>query len=84
MNGVTDNPVSVEGSAKSRAFAVRTVAMMIVPDRVVERMGEIRAKNPTASVMEQLGVSDNTWRKIRAGEPLRASVAMRILDRFGA
>ena len=34
-------------------------------------------------LMEKLGISVNTWVKIRRGQPIRASVATRLLRRIG-
>lgn len=35
-------------------------------------------------VMATLGISMNTWVKVRDGQPIRASVAQRLVQRFGA
>lgn len=33
--------------------------------------------------MEVLGISANTWLKIKRGEPIRRSIAQRLIQRFG-
>ena len=33
--------------------------------------------------MEELGISLNTWNKLQEGSPIRASVAARLICRFG-
>ncbi len=63
---------------------VRDVAMEPVPPAVIARMQQLREASDGVPVMQQLGISDNTWRKVRAGEPLRRSVFLRLMERFGA
>lgn len=58
------------------------LAMKHVPPEIVERICRIRQRDPSAPVMQQFGISDNSWRKLRRGEPLRRSVADRLIARF--
>jgi hypothetical protein len=50
--------------------------------RFVQRLeARLHSRKP-GHIMEQLGISLNTWDKLLAGEPIRPSVAERLLDRF--
>ena len=52
-----------------------------VMDKVAQRMRrDVRAETD-ASLTEQFGISYNTWRKVRTGEAIRASLADRIESR---
>ena len=53
------------------------------PDLIGRMQAELKDKcgEPKALV---LGIGNNTWAKILDGEPVRASVADRLLERFGA
>lgn len=50
---------------------------------VAERMRrEVRGETDEL-LTEQFGISYNTWRKVRSGQAIRASVAQRIESRLG-
>jgi hypothetical protein len=48
---------------------------------IVNRMLEMKPAQTSAALMSRFGISYNTWTKIRAGEPLRASLAGRLTER---
>lgn len=54
---------------------------MIAPDRVAE-MQQILPAQTDAAVMDQLGISFRTWLKVRGGEPILRSTAVRLLARL--
>ncbi|PSO09688.1 hypothetical protein C7E20_21290 [Sphingobium sp. AEW4] len=60
----------------------RAVTRHIDPP-IVQRLGKRLCSRKPDHIMEQLGISLNTWLKLLAGEPIRASVADRLLDRLG-
>lgn len=53
-----------------------------IPGQLIEKMRAIRASNNRISVMQQFGIGDTTWRKIQAGQPIRKSVAERLIHRI--
>ena len=61
----------------SRQFAMRQVDPMLV--RLMAR--QLQCRKPE-HVMAQLGISLNTWDKLLNNEPIRASVADRLVVRF--
>ena len=64
---------------RRRASSLRPVA-----PAVAERMRrDVRGETDEA-LTAQFGISYNTWRKVRSGQAIRASVAARIEDRLGA
>lgn len=70
-------------SANSRdRKPVARQAFLQVPLEIVERMMRLRAANKSIPVMELFGISDNSWRKLRAGQPLRRSVVKRLVERI--
>ncbi|WP_156416666.1 MULTISPECIES: hypothetical protein [unclassified Sphingopyxis] len=50
-----------------------------IPDNIVLIMKKLREENTSISIMILFGIGDNTWRRIRMGEPIRKSVASRLL-----
>lgn len=54
-----------------------------IDPQIVQRLGMRLCSRKPDHIMEQLGISLNTWLKLLAGEPIRASVANRLLDRLG-
>ncbi len=63
----------------SRPAGMRAVQRQVLDQMLAEMRGQ------TSNVlMMQYGISYNTWRKIRAGDPIRNSVAERLEQRvFG-
>lgn len=53
-----------------------------VKPEIAERMLRDVRGETDAVLTEQFGISYNTWRKIRVGLPIRASVAARIETRL--
>jgi hypothetical protein len=51
-----------------------------LPAEIVVRLEEKRAATKGETVMRSLGISDNSWRKIRSGAPIRASLAQRVWE----
>ncbi len=68
---------------KDSAANASTDVMSSTPKEIIEKMKKIRAENDRVSVMEQFGISDNSWRKLRRGQPLRKSVVSRLIERLG-
>lgn len=59
----------------------RAPALRVVDPSIVRLMRmEMRGETDKALV-PQFGISYNTWRKVRAGEPIRRSVADRVEER---
>lgn len=48
---------------------------------IVARMSATLEGQTDETLMPQFGISYNTWRKVRAGEPIRRSVADRLEQR---
>lgn len=48
---------------------------------IVDLMLEMMPAQTSAALMSRFAISYNTWTKIRAGEPLRASLAERLAER---
>jgi hypothetical protein len=71
----TDSP---DSSVRRSQAATRHIDIQIV-----QRLGTRLCSRKPEHITEQLGISLNTWLKLLAGEPIRASVADRLLDRFG-
>lgn len=57
------------------------VRLRIVDADVVARMSATLHGQTDETLMPQFGISYNTWRKVRAGEPIRGSVADRLEQR---
>ncbi|MFT3965838.1 MAG: hypothetical protein QM690_08155 [Sphingobium sp.] len=49
----------------------------------VSRLQERLKANHGSEVMHALGIGENSWRKLRRGQAIRASVARRLVERFG-
>ena len=64
------------------AVSPSTAARRHIDPQVVQRLGARLCSRKPEHIMEQLGISLNTWLKLLAGEPIRASVADRLLGRF--
>jgi hypothetical protein len=62
----------------------RSIAMVEIPADFVSKLEQFRASRRNRSVMLDLGISDNTWRKIRTGTPIKLTVAQRLLERVGS
>lgn len=60
-----------------------TAAKRHIDPQVIQRLSARLCSRKPEHIMEQLGISLNTWLKLLAGEPIRASVADRLLERFG-
>lgn len=56
----------------------RLTTMRPVPQNVVDHMLAGMRGQTSDVLMMQYGISYNTWRKIRAGHPIRNSVAERL------
>lgn len=56
--------------------------MALVDTEVASRMAATLPVQTAGTVMETFGISMNTWVKIRKGQPIRASVADRLLVRL--
>lgn len=54
-----------------------------VPPSMVQSMREALPCQSKEIVMETLGISYNTWLKLKRGESIRSSVAERLMRRFG-
>jgi hypothetical protein len=55
-----------------------------IPQEIValaERKLTSKRQDPMITI---IGISDNTWRKVRAGEPIRKSLALRLIERMQA
>jgi hypothetical protein len=48
----------------------------------VEMLVKRRSSNNRDPLMLSFGISANTWQKIRMGEPIRASLAERLIERM--
>tara|TARA_R110000868_G_scaffold142806_4_gene360308 strand:+ start:279 stop:572 length:294 start_codon:yes stop_codon:yes gene_type:complete len=67
--------------SKRSATGSRLDFMHIPPD-LVDRMKVLRLCNNSVPIMQMFGISDNSWRQIRSGKPLRYSVAARLIERL--
>lgn len=54
----------------------------LIPGPLVDRMRAILPCQSKEVVMEVLGISSNTWTKVKRREPIRASIAERLIRRF--
>ncbi|WP_343517663.1 hypothetical protein [Sphingomonas sp.] len=66
---------SNESSQQGRA------ALRAVDAGIVARMSATLEGQTDETLMPQFGISYNTWRKVRAGQPIRRSVADRLEQR---
>ncbi|BBD01506.1 hypothetical protein [Sphingobium sp. YG1] len=60
----------------------RLTGLVLAPPTIVAMMERLRADASGISVMAQFGISDNSWRKLRLGKPVRASMIERLLQRL--
>lgn len=60
----------------------RAVSLVHLSPEIVERMQTLVAGRTDEALNQRFGISYNTWRKLTAGEPVRASLADRLLDRL--
>lgn len=49
----------------------------------VEQMAAMLSRQSPEEVQRRLGIGINTWIKLRRGEAIRQSVAVRLLERVG-
>lgn len=68
---------------RSSRIAVRKPLQHVDP-LLVQRLAQRLECRKPGHVMEALGISLNTWKKLEDGAPIRPSVAARLLDRFAA
>lgn len=57
-------------------------SMTLIGTELAAHMAERLTAQTAEIVMQTFGISVNTWVKIRAGQPIRASVADRLLRRI--
>lgn len=55
--------------------------VVAVEPRVVQMMLAMMPRQTPEDIQAQFGIGINTWRKIRKGEAVRASVVHRLMDR---
>jgi DNA-binding Xre family transcriptional regulator len=48
----------------------------------IERMTRALSAQTDAGLMQTFGISLNTWNKLKKGEPIRQSVATRLIERL--
>jgi len=66
---------------RASSLASKDAAMCGVPQHIIDMMRKIRSQNNRVPIMQQFGISDNSWRKLQAGQPLRQSVTERLIAR---
>ena len=59
-----------------------TSTMVCVDGISIESMTRALPAQTDASLMETFGISLNTWNKLKKGEPIRKSVAVRLIERL--
>ncbi len=59
----------------------RTDLVQIDPVLIADMRSQLRSQSKEC-VMETLGISSNTWLKIKRGMPIRRSIAERLIERF--
>lgn len=64
-----------------RAAGTGRAMRQIDPALVRQMEQRLQCRKPQ-HIMDELGISLNTWDKLLCGSPIRASVADRIVDRF--
>ena len=57
------------------------MSMRTLPDEVVSHLLDNCPGRTDQALQPRFGISYNTWRKIAAGQPIRATVAERLIDR---
>lgn len=55
---------------------------IVVCDNTLDAMKRLRAGNRGVPVQDIFGISENSWKKICKGQPIRRSVVSRLLDRL--
>lgn len=58
------------------------MSLVHLSPETVKRMQSLVVGKTDEALNERFGISYNTWRKLTAGEPVRASLADRLLDRL--
>lgn len=56
--------------------------MRVVPDDVVTIMQRAPVRKTDEALQRAFGISYNTWRRIDRKEPIRSSVATRLVERL--
>ena len=59
-----------------------SVGLRPVEPAIADRMRRDLRGETDETLTEQFGISYNTWRKIRSGQAIRASLAARVEDRL--
>ena len=62
--------------------ATRQVHLLTVDSATVKRMAALIEVQTDAEITAKVGVGRQTWVKIRNGEPIRRSLALRLISRF--
>ncbi|HSI19328.1 MAG TPA: hypothetical protein VK980_16280 [Sphingomonas sp.] len=57
--------------------------MSPIPQEIVSLMRARRTPQTDEALQQAFGISYNTWRRINAGQAIRASVAERLIQRLG-
>jgi len=68
--------------ASKSPILIRTDVMRLEA-AVVQIMRDRLACQSKECVMDTIGISSNTWQKIKRGEPIRRSIGERLLQRIG-
>jgi len=58
--------------------------MSSIPQDVLHLMRARQTPQTDKALQREFGISYNTWRRIKAGEAIRTSVAERLIRRLGA
>ncbi|MFG6283222.1 hypothetical protein [Sphingomonas sp. S6] len=58
--------------------------MCTLPGEIVDHIVAQCPGRTDEALQPRFGISYNTWRKIAAGEPIRATVAARLIERITA
>lgn len=58
--------------------------LLVVPEATVRRMRAALRAQTADCISATFGISMNTWTKVRDGQPIRRSVAERLLERLDA
>jgi len=66
----------------SYAGRASTSTMVRVDGVSIERMTRALSAQTDAGLMQTFGISLNTWNKLKKGEPIRQSVATRLIERL--
>lgn len=60
------------------------MGMRTLPGEIIDHIVAHCPGRTDEALQPRFGISYNTWRKIAAGEPIRASVAARLIERIKA